>query len=177
MNAVAQFRYPRAAILGGSARATIGLAVTAFPLFMGRPNVAVAWLLAGAAVLFGIYGVRTVLRGIARIRVDDRGVAALGPLGVSVPWREMRGVTLSYYSTNRERANGWMQLNVRGHRRTLRIESTLEGFTGVVGRVVAEAERREIELSPTTRDNLLPLGIIGDRQRSLDGTDDRPPHD
>ena len=60
MSATGQCRYPRTAILGGSARAAIGLAVTAVPLIMGRPNVAVAWLLAGAALLFGVYGIRSV---------------------------------------------------------------------------------------------------------------------
>ena len=62
-----------------------------------------------------------------------------------------RGVTVSH--------RGWWQLDIKGRRSTMRIDSTLDGFGTLAERAVREARTRGIELSPTTIENLDPLGI------------------
>ena len=52
-----------------------------------------------------------------------------------------------------------MQLSLKGGGATIKFDSTLDGFKDVVERVIAEAERRELEIPAATKTNLEPLGI------------------
>ncbi len=52
-----------------------------------------------------------------------------------------------------------MQLKLRDARHTIRIDSELEGFAGVVRAAALEAARRGAELDYATRANLAVLGI------------------
>ena len=52
-----------------------------------------------------------------------------------------------------------MQLRLAGARRTIRIDSELEGFAGLVRAAVSEARRRGIGLDEPTRANLDLLGL------------------
>ena len=151
--------YPRRAQAAAYLRSTAGLIMIGIPLALGDPGFVASIILGGIALAFLAYGVRTWLRGKVRIQIDNIGITVSGPLPAALRWDDMTGVTLSYYSTRRDKTDGWMQLNISGARRKLTIESTLDGFAEVARRVIAEAGQRELELSPSTRNNLRPLGI------------------
>lgn len=157
-----KFGYPRREVIRGYLRAGAGLLLTLFPLILGRPGMVGATVLGVIALTFAIYGIRTWLRGRGVIGIDDQGIFLSGPLRKAVRWEALTDVRLSYYSTRQDKSSGWMQLNVTDGLRKLKIESTLEGFKEVVARVIGEARRRGIELSPTTRNNLRPLGLSVD---------------
>ncbi|MGQ0676042.1 MAG: hypothetical protein ACT4N4_08165 [Rhodospirillales bacterium] len=152
-------RYPTRELAGDYARAAAGLAVTAGPLLFVATTSVVAWILAGFAVLFVVFAARTALRHMTVVRVDDAGIAAIGPMGVSVRWNDLKGVALSYYSTRRDRTRGWMQLSVRGTGRALRLDSTIEGFRDIVAQTAHIAAAQRLEMSPATAGNLAALGI------------------
>ena len=53
-----------------------------------------------------------------------------------------------------------MQLRLRGEKRTIRLDSTLDGFDKVVARAAREARARALELDPGTMQNLMALGVL-----------------
>ena len=154
-----EYRYPQRALLADYARAGAGVVLTMFPLLIGQPGLVGSVVLGGIAVVFAVYGLRVWLRGLGGIRLGDMGISVQGPRSAIIPWDRIATVKLHYYSTRRDGVGGWMQLDVSDGKRKLKIESTLAGFPELTRRVVSEAGRRGIELSPTTRNNLRPLGI------------------
>ncbi len=153
------YRYPPRELAGDYARGGVGLAVTAGPLLFLPTNPIIMWILAGFAALFMVFAARTAIRHMTVIRIDDAGIAAVGPIGASVRWDDLRRVALSYYSTRRDRTRGWMQLSVRGKGRAVRLDSSIEGFRDIAAQAVHHAELKRIELSPATVVNLNALGI------------------
>ena len=67
---------------------------------------------------------------------------------------------LSYFSTKRDRSDGWMQLSLGSTgSRTLRVDSALEGFYDIVERAARAAETAGLPLSVATLANLRSMGI------------------
>ena len=141
------------------ARAGIGALITLGPLALVRPTVTAAIILGGLGALFLIYGFLALVRGRSSVAIDARGIHITGPFPKTVAWDSLADVRLRYYTTRKDRSGGWMVLSVKGMGRRLRIESTLRDFSRLLARVIAEAERAGVELSPETRGNLGPFGI------------------
>jgi hypothetical protein len=156
----ASYHYPAQALLGDYARAGFGLAITLAPLlFMDVASVMV-WVFGGLSLLFLTFAGRTALRHSTRIELDAEGVAARGPLGARLRWDEVDRVKLRYFSTRKDREKGWMQLVVGGRGRTLRIDSTLDGFRDVVERTAISTRERGVVFDPPTLANFKALGVI-----------------
>ena len=153
------FHYPWRVLLPDYAGGAIGLACSLGPLALVRPAAPVAWALTATAMLFLVYFGRTVCRQLSHIELDETGIRASGPLGAAIRWEDLRSLRLDYYSTRRDREGGWMQLRLRDAQRTIRIDSEVEGFVGLVRAVVLEARRRGTDLDEATRANLGVLGL------------------
>jgi hypothetical protein len=153
------FRYSWRALLPDYAGGGIGLALLLGPLAFAHPAAPVAWVLAAATALFLVYFGRTVCRHLTHIELDETGIRVRGPLGAALRWEELRSLRLDYYSTRSDREGGWMQLRLRDARRTIRIDSELEGFVELVRAAVLEARRRGADLDEATRANLGVLGL------------------
>jgi hypothetical protein len=156
---VTEHRYPSRALIGAYGRAGVGLVLTVVPLAAVPVDLAALVALGTLATVFAAYGGHTLLRHATRIVVDDERIRAVGPIGAVVAWSDLTGLRLKYYSTRRDGRNGWHQLDLEGPGRTLTIESSLGGFGEIVARAVRAADRRGLELSPTTRSNLAPWGL------------------
>ncbi len=154
-----ELRYPLRALWASYARAAVGVGMMAVPLATAQLGATGAVVLTGLAAVFLGYGLRTALRHATRYGFDDRGVVAIGPVSRAIEWSDVVNVKLSYYTTKRDGTSGWWQLDIKGRDSTMRIESTLDGFGAVAERAVREARMRGVELSPTTIENLDPLGI------------------
>ena len=157
-------RYSWRSLLPDFAGSGIGLALSIGPLAFVRPAESVAWVLAAVALLFLVYFGRTVCRQLTHIELDEAGIRARGPLGAAIRWEDLRSLRLDYFSTRRDPEGrtmdgGWMQLRLRDARRTIRIDSELEGFVGLARVAALEARRRGIDLDGATRTNLGVLGI------------------
>jgi hypothetical protein len=151
-------RYPARALAADYLRASLGSGLTLGPLALAQPAAPVMWVLAAAAALFLVYFARTVCKQLTRIEVDETGIRTRGPLGAAIRWGDLRSLRLAYYSTRRDREEGWMQLKIRGARQTIRIDSDLERFAELVRAAAARAERAGLELDQVTRSNLSALG-------------------
>jgi hypothetical protein len=152
-------RYPPRVLWPEYARAAVGAGVISVPLLAAQLGTAVTVILLALLAVFLGYGGRTALRHATDYGVDDRGVFSSGPLSRAIEWNDVVNVKLRYYTTKRDGTSGWWQLDIKGRRSTMRIDSTLDGFGAVAERAVREARNRGIDLSPTTIENLKPLGI------------------
>ena len=157
-------RYSWRSLFPDYAGGAIGIAFTVAPLALVYPAGPMAWVLAAAAALFLVYFGRTVCRQLTRIELDETGIRVRGPLGAALRWEELRSLRLDYYSTRRDpegrtMQGGWMQLRLRDARRTIRIDSELDGFVDLVRFAVLEARRRGTDLDEPTRANLGVLGL------------------
>ena len=152
-------RYPLSALRANYVRAAVGAGLMAVPLATADLGATAAVVLTGLLAVFLGYGVRTALRHATRYGFDDRGVFADGPISHSLEWRDIVNVKLGYYTTKRDGTSGWWQLDIKGRRSTVRIDSTLDSFSAIAERAVREAQKHGVELSPTTIENLDPLGI------------------
>ena len=161
-------RYSWRSLLRDFAGSGIGLALSIGPLAMVRPAEPVAWVLGAAALLFLVYFGRTVCRQLTHIELDEIGIRVRGPavglLSAAIRWEDLRSLRLDYFSTRRDpdgrtMDGGWMQLRLRDTRHTIRIDSELEGFVGLVRTAVLEARRCGADLDYATRANLGVLGI------------------
>jgi hypothetical protein len=148
------FNYPLRALASDYLQAGLGLLCTAMPLAFVQPATAAAWVLGAAALLFLVYFGRTVCRHLTRIELDETGIRASGPLGVSIRWEDLRALGLDYYSTRRDGEEGWMQLRLQDARRTMRIDSAIERFAELATHAARVAARRELALDAATLANL-----------------------
>jgi len=153
------YRYPASALRSAYTLAIVGMVIGFGPLLFARPAPLFRWLLGAMGVLFLVYFARTVIRQRTRIELDATGIFVRGPLGTALRWDDLRALRLNYYSTRSDRSGGWMELIVQGPRRTIRIESTLEGFAEMVRESTREARLRGVALDERTRANLHALGV------------------
>ncbi len=153
-------RYPARAMMQDYFYTVLGLAFTLAPLALVTPLPAVTGVLAGFAILFFIFGLRTAIRHNTFVEISNSGVTLRSLLSSNVTWSELRELKLSYFSTRRDRHRGWMQLRLRGQKRTIRMDSTLDGFKKLVARAAREARARELELGLETVQNLMALGVV-----------------
>jgi len=158
-NPATPFRYPARALVADYLRGATGLGASAGLLLLAHPALLPGLVLAMAAALFLVYFARTVCRQVTRIVLDEAGISAKGPLGATIRWDSLCALRLEYYSTRRDREEGWMQLKLRDATSTLRIDSEIAGFAELVRAVLAQASLRGVVLDEGSRANLRVLGI------------------
>ncbi|HEX3951975.1 MAG TPA: hypothetical protein VHW90_00285 [Stellaceae bacterium] len=151
--------YPASAMVGDYLRAAAGLVPTGV-LFATVPfGMVAAGILGGFAAIFGIFGLRTVVRHGTTLDVSDTALRASGMRQRLIPWAELDRLKLAYYSTRRDRRTGWMQLELGAGRTRISLDSRIEGFDQLVKQAAAVAHARGLELSEATIANLRALGI------------------
>lgn len=151
--------YPRPALVGDYVRAGAGLALTALPLAFVPMHWVLAVLFAGAALLFSLFLTMTVQKHLTVVETDEEGIVSRGPAETSIPWSELSRLKLTYYSTRRDRQDGWMTLVLKGRGRKISLESSLSAFDTVAERAHRAAEARGLALSSATHENLMALGV------------------
>jgi hypothetical protein len=156
----ADLRYPRETLWADYVRASIGVLLCGLPLLLIDVNQWLGFFLAAGFVLFALFLVRTALRHRTRYLLGADTLCADGPAGGIVELRRLDRLKLSYFSTKRDRSDGWMQLSVGSTGgRTVKIDSSLEGFHDVVERAAHAAGEAGLTLSEATRANLKAMGI------------------
>jgi hypothetical protein len=156
----AGLRYPRQTLWADYIRAGIGTVLCALPLLLVDVNRWIGGILLVLLVLFAAFFVRTALRQRTRYVLSFDTLCADGPAGTLVEWSRLDRMKLSYFSTKRDRSDGWMQLSVGSDGgRTVKVDSALEGFYDIVERAAGAAEASGVELSMATRANLRSMGI------------------
>ncbi len=164
-----ELRYPFAALRADYLRAAAGLALTLGPALAVPAGSAALYVLGPAAALFLAFGVRTWQRQRSRVRLGLDAISLFSVARVSLAWNDLHSIKLSYFSTRGDRTGGWMQMTLkgedpqrRGTLRTIRLDSSLEGFADVARRAADAARAKGLLLSEPTRSNFAALGIALD---------------
>ncbi len=153
-------RYPTHRVIGDYARALAGIVLSALPATR-LPLASPGFLVCAACVaLFAAFGVQTWMRQRARVVVDPAYIE-VRPWGGRLHWTRLGAMKLGYFSTRRDRRDGWMQLVIRGERRTIRLDSRLDGFDAIAACASRWALENRVALSPGTVENLRALGVSG----------------
>jgi hypothetical protein len=156
----ADLRYPRQTLVADYGRAAAGVLLCGAPLVLLDVNRWLAAVLVAGFLLFAVFLVRTALRHHTRYVLGPDTLCADGPAGTLVEWSRIDRLKLSYFSTKRDRTDGWMQLSVgSAGGRTVKVDSSLDGFLVVVERAARAAEATGLPLSDATRANLKAMGI------------------
>ncbi|WP_300299151.1 hypothetical protein [Ferrovibrio sp.] len=157
--------YPLSGLWPDYLRAGLGLATCLGLLLFATPQSVIFMLLVGLSLLLAWLGAVTIWRQQIEILLDESGVARSSRWGIGrqlvMPWSGLRNVTLRYYSTRRDRSEGWLLLTIEGDTGILRADSDLIGFPMLVERTMAAAGERSIALSDATRLNATRLNIAG----------------
>lgn len=157
----ADLRYPQQTLWADYGRAGAGVLLCGAPLLLLNVNRWMAIILLSGLLLFAVFLARTALRHYTRYVLSPDTFAADGPAGSLVEWRRLDRFKLSYFSTKRDRSDGWMQLTVGSSgARAIKVDSSLEGFHDVVERAAAAAEAAGVTLTEATRANLKAMGIV-----------------
>lgn len=154
--------YPNKPLIEDYARGGAGLVLTAVPLLLVEVHWIVAGLLAACVVIFAVFLLRTWQRQRTVIRLDQTGIYAEGPLGSAIRWDALDTLSLRFFSTRRDRGQGWMHLTLRGGGGSLKLESTLDGFEDIVKAATRAAQGNGVEFNTVTVQNLLAIGALDD---------------
>jgi hypothetical protein len=151
--------YPATAMVGDYLRAAAGLVPTGVVFATEPVSTVAATVLGSFAAVFGIFGLRTVLRHRTSLEMSDTELRAYGALRCRISWAELDRMKLTYYSTRRDRRSGWMQLELSAGGSRVRLDSRIAGFDRLVLRAAEVAATRGVALNEATLDNLQALGI------------------
>lgn len=154
-----EFRYAPKALLGDYLRAGIGLALM-LPLTFAVPSGSVMqWIFALILLFFALFGARTLARQHSRIVMDSMQIAIFSWRQRRLEWAKLAALKLSFFSTQRDRASGWMELTLKGDGTVIRIDSALDGFADIARNAADAARRSGATMNEATRANLASLGI------------------
>ncbi|WGF88354.1 hypothetical protein [Marinivivus vitaminiproducens] len=156
-------RYPVAALLPDYLRAAFGLAATLLPLLLIDTAPLVFWVLLPLAVLFAWFALRTAMQQMTVVERDSLGLTLTAPWRRRLDWSDLSRVRLAFYAPRRQKDRGWMQLTLDGSGTRLKLDSTLDGFTSIVGDAEQTALARDLDLDDTTLANLGEVGRLHER--------------
>ncbi len=162
-----RYRYPVQALRSDYFRAGAGLALCTLPLIFAPPFGGVFLVFGGLATMFALYGLRAWARQMTVVDVTETVVSAACPRIISgrlasrvtLAWDEVRTIKLSYFSTKRDRTDGWMNLKLKGAGESLSVESDIDGFSAIAAKAAAAAKANNVPLSEATVSNFAVLGI------------------
>jgi hypothetical protein len=152
-------RYPMKTLRGDYIRGGIGVVVTG-SLLVGATTVTIfQYLLAAAAILFAGFVLRTWLRHRTVFELSEEGIWANGPMGKALRWPEITEIGLRYFSTQRDRKNGWFQLTLKNTNGKVSVDSGLDGFETVLEATASVIRISQLELSESTAENFAAAGF------------------
>ena len=153
------YRYPTKSLIGDYIRGGGGLFVTGGLLLAATMLTIFQYLFALAAILFAGFIFRTWQRHQTIFELSDEGLRANGPFGKALRWTEITDVRLRYFTTRRDREEGWFQLTVKSGGQSVSVDSSLDGFESLLGRCAETARRNQLELSDSTAENFIAAGF------------------
>lgn len=152
-------RYPGSAVIADYMRALAGMVITLGPLAVFNVGSVMVYILSGLGALFFLFGISAVLRHLTKIEVSAEGVRIAGPLGRAIRWQDLDSLSLQYYTTRRDKSDGWMQLKIKGGGSVVTVDSALDGFDEIVVRALDAARDNGVALKESTLANLPAMGI------------------
>jgi len=166
-----EYRYPTNRILADFVLGGGGIVMSAGLMALASPSVYILAIFGALTAVFLLFTMRTVIRHRLRIAADADGLKLNGGLVRALKWQELDGLSLRYYSTRRNRKDGWMTLGLKSRGRSLSIDSHIEGFETLARMAADAAVARGLPLDTTTRSNFAAMEValppaVGESARS-----------
>lgn len=163
------FYYPASRLWPDYLRVGLGLIACLGLLLFASPQSVIFALLTGLSLLFAWLGAMTLWRQQIEVELDPSGIASRSRWGGGrrrkvMPWSDITSIDLRFYSTRRDRSEGWLQLTIKGRNARLRVDSDLAGFPQLVRQVLAAADRMGIPVTAPTRANASRLSGQAERR-------------
>ena len=159
------YRYPAKALVGDYLRGAVGLGIGTGLLIAAPLSVPTLGVGGGLVLLFGVFGVRTLARNLARVAITGETLRRSG-LGTRVlAWNDLERVKLRYYGTRRQDKDGgggFMQLTLKGPGASFTFESSMDGFRYIAWRAAKALRDNGRSIDPTSAGNLLAIGLDAD---------------
>ncbi|MCA8929773.1 MAG: hypothetical protein KDC18_17060 [Alphaproteobacteria bacterium] len=157
--AEARFHYPLGNLVPDYLRAGagFGLSMVPLPAALGAHPL-VLLIVLGFAGLFGSFGVTTFMRQKSTVIASDAGIRIEGLRSKAIRWEDVQGVDLRYFSTRKEKDKGWLQLKVIGPNGTVKVDSNLDDFDGLLRWVVTAITRHDLSVTLIGRENFASKG-------------------
>ena len=127
--------------------------------FVADFHTVVVLILLFLLVVFLVYGLRTLNRQYTVLELDGEGLRANGLLRRNMLWEDITKFDLRYFSTRRDRQQGWMQLRLDSNDTVIRVDSQIEGFDRVVEQAFENAQAAGAAMGETTMINLASMGL------------------
>ncbi len=160
---MSEHKYPFSAIRGDHIRAAAGLLLCGVPLFLVPVSPVPTVLLGCGTAVFGYFGWRNWVRQQTVMTLGDDGLTAAAPRWrgrhARILWSDIGRVRLRFFSTRRDRSEGWLELAVRGGGTSLNLDSNISGFADIARRVFAAAAENGVEMPAATLANFRVLGL------------------
>ena len=153
-----EHRYAPSAMVSDYLVSGGGLALSLPPLVMFDLPALTNWILGLMSLGFAIHGIGVARRHRTRVETDEDGLW-FSPPRRCIAWNKITRFGLSYFSTRRDGARGWMELRVASATATLRVDSRIDRFDELVGRAWSAASCCGVEPDLATRANLEALGM------------------
>jgi hypothetical protein len=157
-------KYHWSVLRGDYWRAAIGTVFSAGGTALTLGHGWIVWVFLAATVLFVAFGIRTWARGRAEYQLTDEGIGRtkgvnIGRQQVHLPWASLTKMSMRFYSTRRDRSNGWMQLILSGGGQRISIDSTIDEFNQIADAAATTAVELDLEITPATFTNLEAAGV------------------
>ena len=162
MSEVHIYRWPPRSLASDVVRGAVACGIALFLLLLVPIGSIVFFVLLALAFVFGLYLASTVSRLRAVVEADDEGLRVSGGLlgAKSIKWAELRRFELRYFSLQRDRKDGWMDLKLQGGGQTIALDDRLDRFHEVLARAWDAARAADVGVSEATHANLAAAGII-----------------
>ena len=160
-----ELRYPFGAVAGDYLRAIVGLGFSLYILLAVTTPFWVSVIFGGMALLFLVFGLRTVQRHVAVVALSEEGIACREFSTKTIYWRDLEQLKLRFYGVRRRaqsEGSSFMQLALRGDGVKIVMDSSLEGFDRIAWRAAKAARDNAVALDPASAGNLLGIGIDAD---------------
>jgi hypothetical protein len=157
-------RYSSRALAGDYVRASAGFALCVGAAAIADFSGFTAWLFGLCALVFLLFGSRTLLRSVTNYELTDTGLTrsyatGFGRTERALAWQGLKQLKLRFFPAKRDRSQGWMELTLAGEGTRMRLDSTLGNFEAIVRAAVGAAVHRRLAMSESTLSNLAALGI------------------
>lgn len=167
-----ELHYPFGSVAGDYLRAVVGLA---FSLYIFLTVAASFWVLlifGVMALLFLVFGLRTLQRHLAVIALSEEGIACRDISTKTIYWRDLAQLKLRFYGLRRRsqgEGSSFMQLMLKGNGVKITMDSSLASFDLVAWTAAKAARDNAVSLDPASAGNLLGIGIDPDHDGSPPG--------
>ena len=146
--------------MGDYFRSAMGIAVSIIPLVVVSSKPVITYLFSAMIIVFLAFGLRTILRHLTRIEVWDEGITVNLPFRKQIGWSDISALKIKYFSTRKNKKNGWLQMTVGGAGQSISVDSKISGFRDILKQRHRSRRRQRVSLDEASTANMEALDQV-----------------